>query len=123
MSVSVENIKPLDPDVAKCPEITHEKSQAVAMQIRILNTFVFALDEEYLTEAIKQSESQHSMYDATAVLNRSWTREQSDLLGEQVNALQHLLNYIKSNKRITELRERLHNATEIQQRFQKQFPV
>ena len=104
------HIKPLTAEDAKCPEITLDKSEEAAMTIQIMNSFAFQLDEEYLAEAARQTRQQASSYDAMAALNQMWMREQSMLLDEQANALEYLAKYIKSNKRIAELRAELEKA-------------
>lgn len=104
------NIKPLTAEDVKCPEITLDKSEEAAMTIQIMNSFAFQLDEEYLAEVARQTRQQASSYDAMAALNQMWLREQSMLLDEQANALEYLAKYIKSNKRIAELRAELEKA-------------
>jgi len=108
---------PLTAADAKCPEINLEKSEEIALMIGVLNSFAFQLDEEYLAEAARQTRQQAMHYDATAALNQMWLREQSMLLDEQANALEYLAKYIKSNKRITELRAELDKAKKHISRF------
>jgi len=103
-------IKPLTEADVKCPEITLDKSEEAAMTIQIMNSFAFQLDEEYLAEVARQTRQQAISYDAMAALNQMWLREQSMLLDEQANALEYLAKYIKSNKRIAELRVELEKA-------------
>lgn len=118
-------IRPLTAEDTKCPEvdITEAKSMEQAMHINLLNSFAFTLDELYLQKAAEQLHNKASHYDATAVLNRSWSREGSDLMNEQARCLKLLADYIKSNKRITELRGKLDKANGLQKQFADQFGI
>lgn len=118
------NIKPIESDT-ECPEInlTEAKSMEQAMHISLLNSIAFTLDEEYLQKAAERLHAQASHYDATAVLNRSWSREGGNLMNEQARCLQLLADYIKSNKRITGLKAKLDKVNNLQKQFADQFGI
>lgn len=93
------NIPPIGP--VECA--TLEKSEEQAFFLTIMNQWAFKLDDDYLLEAAKQTRAQAYRYDATAVLNRQWNEHHSKVLIAKADALEHIAQYIKANKRVSEL--------------------
>lgn len=108
MSAEISNIKPIEP--VECP--TLEKAQEHAIYIQIANQWLFKMDEEFLSKAARDTYDQAQRYDSCAVLNRQWNQYHSQVLNAKADALKHLAEYIKANKRVSELKikEDGHNA-------------
>lgn len=74
--------------------------EELARTILISNALLFQLDLEQLKSAAKQLREKASRYDSLAVLNRSYNQEEGGLIDLQAKALELLIEYIETNKKI-----------------------
>ena len=105
-----DNLKPLPPEAGECPppvtyDLKIEKANEQAMLLTLMNQWAFQLDEDYLLEAAVATRRQASMYDAAAVLNRTWNEHHSKVLSAKADALEYIAKYIKANKLVSELQK------------------
>lgn len=103
-------------------QLTLETSKQHAAVITMINGLAFALDENYLLEAARQTKEQAQRYDAMAVLIPTYTPAKSELYDLQSKCLEHLAQFIATSKRITEKRAELGLIAEQQQQIANLFP-
>lgn len=74
--------------------------EEIAQTITIANAMLFTIPIEELKNAASQLRQQAQRYDSMAALNRLYNPEQGRLTDLQAKALELLIEYIETNKKI-----------------------
>ncbi len=86
-------------------ELTEEKSNELANVIITLNVSTRFIDVDYAMAAASKLRTLANNNDTTAVLNRSYNPNKSDLLNKQAESLECLCSYIRALRECDKLKQ------------------
>lgn len=102
-------------------QLNKQDSETLAFLIEALKPTLQLIDVDYLDLATKELRNKASIYDAAAVLNRSYMPIKGNIMLEQVNAMKHLSSFVKSLKRIDELKGEVRDQQNTFDQLQRMF--
>lgn len=102
-------------------QLTKEKSEEVASMIEAIKGLLHFLDTDYCIAAVVAFRRQASMQDSMSILKPGYDFNQTRLLQQKADALEHLAKFIQALKECDELKLKIQENGAAFEKINKMF--